>query len=76
MAKEFNKKFMHPTRRKLVDMVLTGGDYQKEAFVSFAGADKEIIKRKVGEKWTDENGKVIVEPLAPIESENTTQEII
>jgi hypothetical protein len=26
--------------------------------------------------WTDENGKVIVEPLAPIESENTTQEII
>ena len=40
MAKEFNKKFMHPTRRKLVDMVLTGGDYQKEAFVSFAGADK------------------------------------
>jgi hypothetical protein len=57
MAREFNKKFMHPTRRKLVDMVLTGGDYQKEAFVSFAGADKEIIKRKVGEKWTDENGK-------------------
>ena len=57
MAKEFNKKFMHPTRRKLVDMVLTGGDYQKEAFVSFAGADKEIIKRKVGEKWTDENGR-------------------
>jgi hypothetical protein len=57
MAREFNKKFMHPTRRKLVDMVLTGGDYQKEAFVSFAGADKEIIKRKVGEKWTDENGR-------------------
>jgi hypothetical protein len=57
MAKEFNKKFMHPTRRKLVDMVLTGGDYQKEAFVSFAGADKEIIKRKVGEKWTDETGR-------------------
>jgi len=57
MAKEFNKKFMHPTRRKLVDMVLHGGEYQKESFVSFAGADKEIIKRKVGERWTDENGK-------------------
>ena len=57
MAKEFNKKFMHPTRRKLVDMVLTGGEYQKEAFVSFAGADKEVIKRKVGERWTDETGK-------------------
>jgi hypothetical protein len=57
MAKEFNKKFMHPTRRKLVDMVLTGGDYQKETFVSFTGADKKVVKRKVGERWTDENGK-------------------
>ena len=57
MAKEFNKKFMHPTRRKLVDMVLSGGEYQKEAFVSFAGADKQEVKRKVGERWTDETGK-------------------
>ena len=57
MAKEFNKKFMHPTRRKLVDMVLTGGEYEKEAFVSFAGADKKEQKRKVGEKWTDSDGK-------------------
>jgi len=57
MAREFNKKFMHPTRRKLVDMVLTGGDYEKESFISFSGADKEIIKRKVGEKWTDGDGK-------------------
>ena len=57
MAKEFNKKFMHPTRRKLVDMVLSGGEYEKPTQVSFSGADKEIIKRKVGERWTDENGK-------------------
>jgi hypothetical protein len=57
MAKEFNKKFMHPTRRKLVDMVLTGGEYQKETQISFSGADKQIIKRKVGEKWTDDNGR-------------------
>jgi nuclear transport factor 2 (NTF2) superfamily protein len=57
MAKEFNKKFMHPTRRKLVDMVLTGGEYQKETQISFSGADKEIIKHKVGERWTDDNGK-------------------
>jgi hypothetical protein len=57
MAKEFNKKFMHPTRRKLVDMVLTGGDYEKNTQISFSGADKEIVKRKVGEKWTDDNGK-------------------
>jgi len=48
---------MHPTRRKLVDMVLTGGEYEKTTQISFSGADKEIIKRKVGEKWTDGNGK-------------------
>ena len=57
MAKEFNKKFMHPTRRKLVDMVMHGAEYEKESFISFSGADKEIVKRKVGEKWTDENGR-------------------
>ncbi len=57
MAREFNKKFMHPTRRKLVDMVLTGGEYEKNTQITFSGADKEIIKRKVGEKWTDEDGK-------------------
>ena len=57
MAREFNKKFMHPTRKKLVDMVLTGGEYEKETQISFAGADKQNIKRKVGERWTDENGK-------------------
>ena len=57
MAKEFQKKFMHPTRRKLANMVLTGGDYEKNTQISFAGADKEKITRKVGERWTDENGK-------------------
>jgi len=57
MAREFNKKFMHPTRRKLVDMVLTGGEYQKETQISFSGADKKKIKREVGDKWTDDNGK-------------------
>jgi hypothetical protein len=34
-----------------------GAEYEKESFISFSGADKEIIKRKVGEKWTDEDGK-------------------
>lgn len=57
MAREFNKKFMHPTRRKLVNMVLTGGEYEKNTQISFAGADKQEIKRKVGERWTDETGK-------------------
>ena len=57
MAKEFNKKFMHPTRRKLVDMVMYGAEYEKESFISFSGADKEKIKRKAGEKWIDADGK-------------------
>jgi hypothetical protein len=57
MAKEFNKKFMHPTRRKLVDMVMHGAEYEKESFISFSGADKEKVKRAVGDKWTDDNGK-------------------
>jgi hypothetical protein len=57
MAREFNKKFMHPTRRKLVDMVMHGAEYEKESFISFSGADKEKVKREIGEKWTDSNGK-------------------
>ena len=57
MAKEFNKKFMHPTRRKLVDMVMHGGDYEKNTQISFSGADKEVIKRAVGDKWVDSDGK-------------------
>jgi hypothetical protein len=57
MAKEFKKKFMHPTRRKLVDMVMHGAEYEKDAFISFAGADKQKVKREIGEKWTDEDGK-------------------
>ena len=72
MAKEFDKKFMHPTRRKLVNMVLSGGEYEKNTQISFSGADKEIIKRKVGEKWTDENGRPIVEPLKPEPKEGAT----
>jgi hypothetical protein len=48
---------MHPTRRKLVDMVMHGAEYEKESFISFSGADKEKIKREIGDKWTDDNGK-------------------
>lgn len=55
--KSFQRKFMHPTRRKLVDMVLTGGEYEKETQISFSGADKKIIKRSIGEKWVDSDGK-------------------
>jgi hypothetical protein len=56
MAKEFNKKFMHPTRRKLVDMVLHGQEYEKDTFVSFAGTEEVNVTRKVGDRWTDTNG--------------------
>jgi hypothetical protein len=56
MAKEFNKKFMHPTRRKLVDMVLHGQEYETDTFVSFAGAEEANVTRNVGDRWTDSNG--------------------
>ena len=52
MAKEFSKKYMHPTRRKLVDMVHTG-EYEKELSVGYR-EKKEHIIRKVGDKWEDE----------------------
>ncbi len=60
MAKEFNKKFMHPTRKKLVNMVLTGGEYEKNTQISFANAEESANnskKREVGEKWVDSEGK-------------------
>ena len=34
--KKFNKKYMHPTRRKLVNMIQTG-EYQKDTQVSLSG---------------------------------------
>ena len=55
--KQFNKKFMHPTRRKLVDMVHTG-EYQKNTQISFSDV-KEQTKRSVGDVW--EEGGVIWE---------------
>jgi hypothetical protein len=60
MSKEFQKKFMHPTRRKLVNMVLTGGDYEKDTQISFSNAENTANnnkKREIGEKWTDSQGK-------------------
>lgn len=56
MAKEFNKKFMHPTRRKLVNMI-HNGEYEKNTFVSFAETQKEI-KREVGDVWEDSDGNL------------------
>ena len=53
MGKEFKKKFMHPTRRKLVDMVQTG-DYNKNTSV---GWTKEKEAHEVGDKWEDDHYK-------------------
>jgi transcription elongation factor Elf1 len=51
MGKEFNRKYMHPTRRKLLDMVHTG-QYQKNATI---GYNKVEQKREVGEIWEDDH---------------------
>ena len=53
--KKFNKKFMHPTRRKLVNMIQTG-EYQKDTQISLSDV-KETTKRNVGDVW-EENGIV------------------
>lgn len=53
MGKEFSRKYMHPTRRKLVDMIHTG-KYEKNATI---GYDKVEQKREVGEVWEDEYHK-------------------
>ena len=53
MGKDFKKKYMHPTRRKLVDMVQTG-EYKKNATVGYE-AKKET--RKIGDVWEDEHNK-------------------
>ena len=60
MAKEFQKKYMHPTRRKLVNMVLTGGEYDKDIKISMANAENSAEKnrkKEIGEIWTDSDGK-------------------
>ena len=51
MGKEFNKKYMHPTRRKLVDMIYTG-EYDKSTQI---GYDKVQETRSVGDVWEDEH---------------------
>jgi hypothetical protein len=55
MAKEFQKKYMHPTRRKLVDMVLQGKEYEKDTKLGYDSGDRNR-KREIGEIWTDSDG--------------------
>jgi hypothetical protein len=56
MGKQFEKKFMHPTRRKLVDMVQTG-EYSKPTQVSFSNTNIEVQKN-VGDTWEDKDGNL------------------
>jgi len=51
MGKDFKKKYMHPTRRKLVDMVQTG-KYEKNQTIGWESKKED---RKVGDVWEDEH---------------------
>ena len=48
--KKFERKFMHSSRRKLVDMVQTG-EYEKDTQIGWTKVDEH---REVGDKWEDE----------------------
>lgn len=47
---------MHPTRRKLVQMIQTG-EYESDIKVGYRKSETAPI-RKIGEVWEDENGKI------------------
>jgi hypothetical protein len=53
MGKEFKRKYMHPTRRKLVDMI-HDGEYKKNATI---GYESKKETRKVGDVWEDEHNR-------------------
>ena len=53
MGKEFKKKYMHPTRRKLVDMVETGTDDKNTT----VGYTKKQETRNIGDVWEDEHNR-------------------
>jgi len=55
--KKFSRKFMHPTRRKLADMVKTG-EYEKNTQIGFSDIKEEEVKREVGDIWNDSDGNV------------------
>ena len=51
--KEFKRKFMHPTSRKLADMVQTG-EYEKSTQLGYTKAEEN---REVGDVWETEHHK-------------------
>ena len=56
MAKEFKRKFMHPTRRKLADMVKTG-QYEKNQSVGWEAKKENRKSKKEVNKSLRENKK-------------------
>jgi hypothetical protein len=54
MSTEFKRSFMHPTRRKLADMVFTG-EYDKSKQFAFPSETTDI-HRNVGDVWVDDDG--------------------
>lgn len=50
MEKQFQRKFMHPTRRKLADMVHSG-EYESDTQVGWTKTD---TNRTIGDTWEDE----------------------
>lgn len=53
MAKKFQKKYMHPTRRKLVDMIQTG-KYETNTSI---GWNKKTETHEIGDVWVDEHNR-------------------
>ena len=47
-------KYIHPSRKKIIDTVFGREDNTQRVFGFEGEADK---KREVGERWVDENGK-------------------
>lgn len=52
MSNAFKKKLMHPTRKKLADMVVTG-EYDKNTTIG--GFSEKTIHREIGDVWEDEH---------------------
>lgn len=55
MSKEFQKKYIHPTRRKLVDMVFNG-EYESAPTVGYTPEAEKTVSRQIGERWKDKSG--------------------
>lgn len=54
LKNQFQRKYMHPTRRKLVDMVHTG-QYNSNLTMGYTPLEDKSLKQ-VGDRWTDSSG--------------------